>query len=241
MNAQQHQQPYLKPMRTFCLSFFLGATLVLATPVAHAQTEPDTVRTKQQLPTGRPREEPTLPERQQPPDVRQAPAERTPLPPAGQTQPDVPAAFRKKLYVGGNFGLSLSGRFLLLDISPIVGYKITKKFSLGPGAVYQLAYSRAFSYSNYGAKVFTRFLFLPAFFAHAEQEVLSVPILALTPTNQYVIDHRVNVYSTFVGGGYRQRIGNRLALDTMLLFNLTSTDLSPYSNPVLRFGFYYEL
>ena len=46
----------------------------------------------------------------------------------------------------------------------------------------------------------------------------------------------VEVNSFFVGGGFRQPVGNRVSLDLLVLFNLNDTFNSPYTNPIFRFG-----
>ena len=51
------------------------------------------------------------------------------------------------------------------------------------------------------------------------------------PGNQVI---RIN--SVFVGGGYRQPIGNRVAMEFLLLYNINDSYNSPYSNPIFRHG-----
>jgi hypothetical protein len=46
----------------------------------------------------------------------------------------------------------------------------------------------------------------------------------------------VEFNSIFVGGGYRQPIGNRVSMDLLILFNLNDSYNSPYSNPIFRLG-----
>jgi len=40
-----------------------------------------------------------------------------------------------------------------------------------------------------------------------------------------------------VGGGYRQRLGERSSVTITALWNLNQTANTPYSNPVIRLGF----
>jgi hypothetical protein len=47
---------------------------------------------------------------------------------------------------------------------------------------------------------------------------------------------KVEINSLFVGGGYRQPISNRVAMDLLILFNLNDSYNSPYSNPIFRLG-----
>jgi hypothetical protein len=229
-------------MRAFA-TILISVVLATAGFSAQAQTEPDTIRVKEQLPTGLPGEGLPQENRRVPPP---SPARTPTYPPPATPKPPAPTretrTLKDNLYLGGNMGLNLFGRVFFVDVSPIVGYKITDKFSVGPGVVYQYISGRNVSYSNYGVKGFARFLFVPSIFAHAEHEVLNVPEhFNSSATGRLTVERRRNVSSTFVGGGYRQQVSSKFALDTMILFNLQNNDLTPYSNPVLRLGFYYDL
>jgi hypothetical protein len=220
---------------------FLFAILALS---AQAQIQPsDSIRVKEQLPSGLPGEGQPLPDRRvPPPPVRSAPPGPVVRRPAPVSQPQGTGTLREKLYLAGNMGLNLFGRVFFVEASPMVGYKITDKFSVGPGISYQYISTRNYSYSNYGVKGFARFLFIPSIFAHVEHEVLNVPYNLIPGTNgRLQVDKRVNVNSTFVGAGYRQQFSARAASDIMILFNLQQNELTPYSNPVLRVGFYFDL
>jgi hypothetical protein len=46
----------------------------------------------------------------------------------------------------------------------------------------------------------------------------------------------IELNSIFVGGGYRQPVSNRVAIDLLILFNLNDSYNSPYSNPIFRLG-----
>jgi hypothetical protein len=39
-----------------------------------------------------------------------------------------------------------------------------------------------------------------------------------------------------VGGGYRQNLGEHVALQVAILYNLNQTRLSPYNNPFFSIG-----
>lgn len=230
-------------MRAFT-KVLLSVLLLTASYSVQAQTTPaDTIRVKEQLPTGLPGEDQQRENRRVPPP---SPTRSTPpaSPPPAVRKP-VPSAeeqtIKDKLYLGGNAGLNFFGRTFFVDVSPIVGFKITEKFSVGPGVVYQYVSSRNLSYSNYGLKGFARFLFVPSLFAHVEHEILNVPVLGYSPTGKLAVERRLHVSSTFVGAGYRQHVSERFALDTIVLFNLQPNELTPYSNPVLRIGFYFDL
>ena len=68
-------------------------------------------------------------------------------------------------------------------------------------------------------------------FAHAEVEVLNMEVPEIY---RYV---RKNVTSVFLGGGYRQMLGERASVNILFLYNVNESRYSPYRNPVLRIGF----
>jgi hypothetical protein len=76
-----------------------------------------------------------------------------------------------------------------------------------------------------------RYFFTDYLFAHAEYEILNLEAYDFYPTR------RVNVESLLVGGGYFQRIdGSNSGIFVMLLYNLTESLYTPYSNPIVRIG-----
>jgi len=146
--------------------------------------------------------------------------------------------FWDKVYFGGNFSLQF-GNQTLIDVNPLVGYRLTEKFSVGFSATYiyyhvkDAYYNIDYSTDIYGGSIFTRYYFLENIFAHVEGEVLNleVPNYFL---NRY---ERENIFGFYVGGGYRQPLGERSSLNILLLYNLNEDLNSPYQNPIIRIGF----
>lgn len=150
---------------------------------------------------------------------------------------------KERLFFGGNLGLQF-GSATYIDVSPLLGYKITEKFSAGIGATYiyydikeSIYYGNGYETSIYGGRVFGRYLFMENLFAHAETEVLNmeVPEIITGSSNYKLV--RDNIVSVMAGGGYAQPIGERSALVMMLLWNFTENQYSPYENPIFRIGF----
>lgn len=236
-------------LRTFSLLAIVF--LFLSAEVAVAQTEPDTVRRKNELPTGpgqvptqeRPQQQP--PVRQQP-TVQQSPVQQAPL---AQERPSL----LDRLYTGGSFGLQF-GTFTNISLSPILGYMATEKFWFGGGLIYQYQSVRIFdiygrplgrsSRQNYGAKIFAQqeVLNLEQSFlngrllAHGEYEILNLQYQETNSAGQVEKFRRVAT-TPLIGLGYRQSIGARATADLYVLYNLSNNPYSPYSNPVFRFGF----
>ncbi|MGB3948679.1 MAG: hypothetical protein WBM13_11895 [Bacteroidia bacterium] len=141
--------------------------------------------------------------------------------------------FMDKLFWGGNFGLQF-GTASFVELSPLVGYKVTPKFSLGVGVTYQY-YSFKDRFYNFetnvfGGRVFSRYLFTDYLFAHAEYEYLNLEAF------DFATPRRVDVTSILAGGGYVQRIGPNAAITGLLLYNFTESYYTPYTNPIIRIG-----
>jgi hypothetical protein len=112
-----------------------------------------------------------------------------------------------------------------------------------------------FQSSVYGGGIYLRYYlsslfdnFLGNVFAHVEYEYLtySRPYTQCgPPPDGYIRDdtfwyrpgtQNIEINSIFVGGGYRQPVGSRVAMEFLLLYNINDTYNSPYSNPIFRLG-----
>ena len=147
-------------------------------------------------------------------------------------------SIRDKIYVGGSVGLQF-GTSTFLAFSPLVGYKITKKFSAGVGLTYQYYQYKDKYYSIktnvYGARIFGRYMITENLFGYGEYEYLNLEAFDFYPSR------RVDVGSLFGGGGYIQRFGPRSSLVAMILYNFTPSYYTPYQNPVIRVGMNFSL
>jgi hypothetical protein len=146
--------------------------------------------------------------------------------------------FKSKLFFGGGFGFQF-GSITLVEISPLIGYKITPKFSAGLSPTYKFYkykdYYTGNSYSAtnvWGGSVFTRYDLFQNVFAHAEYETLFYN----TKLNNGISE--MQQYNSFlIGGGYQQQIGGNSGMYILVLWNLNDTPESPYNNPIIRVGF----
>ncbi len=158
-----------------------------------------------------------------------------------------------RMYVGGNFGLQF-GTLTDIEVSPHLGYYIYPRWSAGFGITYEY-YNKKASYYNpfvikthmYGWNLFTTVDLIPdlgkifragsgvAILGHAEYERLSLERIYFeypyNNTGRFWMD------SFLVGGGIKQAIGKRSSIYIMVLWNINETINSPYSNPILKFGF----
>lgn len=142
-----------------------------------------------------------------------------------------------KIYFGGGMGLNLGTNVTNVNVSPQVGYKITDRFSMGLGAMYQyLAFKNSnISLSNYGGSVFARYAITQQIFATTEYEYLTIEFITAADQRE-----RMGFSSYFIGGGYVQPLGRNVSFLVIALYNVLydPTRISPYMSPlVMRAGF----
>lgn len=139
--------------------------------------------------------------------------------------------FSERIFTGGNLGFNIAQNYLFLDISPIIGYKITENLGAGVGLRYSLLknLSSKDSWSNYGGSVFARYKIISQLFLHTEFEVLQS-----YNYDPFSINYgdRALAYMWFAGGGYATT-GGGLNFSLMLLYDLIDHINSPYQNSYL--------
>jgi len=168
-----------------------------------------------------------------------------------KAQDDEEVTWRDRLFFGGNLSLSV-GSVTAIEVNPLVGYRLTPRWSAGlgfdyeyyksSGAYYGTYWVRPYSTHIYGGNIFTSFVFLKNFptegislFAHAEYETLSLERKYFQDINE---TGRFMLNSFFAGLGVRQRTGRRSSLNILFLWNFNETQYSPYyGNPVIKFNF----
>lgn len=160
-----------------------------------------------------------------------------------QGEPPAPESFGSRVFTGGTVGLQF-GDYTFIQIAPIVGYRVTEKFTPGISATY--IYSKfkdpygpyTYSSSIYGGSVFARYYFLENIFGHVELEILNLDVPNTTSYyNNFTGYHRQNIAGIFVGGGYRERLGARSSMNILLLYDINQDPFSPYENPIIKIGF----
>ena len=145
------------------------------------------------------------------------------------------ASLRDKIYFGGYLGLQF-GTYTLIDVSPLIGYKITPKFHAGLRFTYQYSkteyYNVSYESSSYGGSIFTRFYLFKGLYAQGEAEYLNLEYINVNGQTS-----RMWVDSYYIGGGYFQPFGKRGGMYFTVLWNLNESQYSPYENPIMRIGF----
>jgi hypothetical protein len=140
-----------------------------------------------------------------------------------------------RLFFGGDLGL-LFGTTTLIDISPIIGIKVTESVSVGGGPIFQYygfkTQSGNFSTTTYGGRGLGRYYFSDQFFAHVEYQQLSLE--SINQFNNTI--RRVSVPVGLIGGGYIQPIGGNTYINIQILFDVINDINAPYASPILRGG-----
>ena len=122
--------------------------------------------------------------------------------------------------VGLNFGSSFNTSQFNFSISPMVGYKITPEFSIGPRV--ELSYSHIrqgqgnnvdkYNFLDYGVGAFTRYKLFQQFFAHAEYQIESRKFV-----DNLGQSSRRSENNFFLGGGYSS--GGQVGYEISILWN----------------------
>ncbi len=138
--------------------------------------------------------------------------------------------WKDKFYVGGNVGAQF-GTFTFINLAPLVGFKITDRFSIGTQIQYQ--YFRDNSVASFESHVFgysgfARFFFTQNLFAHTEYQVLNG---RFDNSGQ-----RSNIPNLFIGGGYMYPISDNVSFGIVALYEVLRRTYSPYRNPTINVG-----
>lgn len=152
-----------------------------------------------------------------------------------QEKPKSP--FWERVFLGGNLGAQF-GNVTMVNVSPIVGYRITPKISAGVGVTYQYYSIKTYNYEThiYGGRIFARYQPLSFLFLHAEAEALNWNCPRNEPTG--FTTERLWSPGLLAGGGFTQPIGGGgSSIYIMGLYNFLYNSCSPYGSPfVLRIG-----
>ena len=171
-------------------------------------------------------------------------------------RPQSQLSFADRIFFGGNIALQI-GTYTDIEISPIVGYYITPRWSAGVGATYRYInlkywYMRAdgswqnFETNIWGGRLFTNYVLINnvnewiplgmnfRIFAHCEYEFLR---FEGTFFNNDGADY-VWQQSVLGGGGLRFPMGRRSSMNMSLLWYLYTKPRNTHdSGPIIRLGF----
>lgn len=145
------------------------------------------------------------------------------------------STLREKIFMGGDFGVQL-GTLTFLNISPQVGYNITNYWSAGVCSTFMYFRNSYLNYqtSAYGGGVFTELYPFDILVLHGETQMVNIQAF-----DTFYNPFRTWDLNLLGGGGYRQKIGTKGAINYLILWNFTQSEYSVYSNPVFRISFYF--
>lgn len=146
--------------------------------------------------------------------------------------------FWEHLVIGGNFNI-VSTSPVSIDLSPLLGYKFTTRFSLGVGMNYRHTFRDSIKHNWYVSPVNTSFKgfanygVFKGFFTYGEWERSRLS----GKLNDHAKREWRNNY--FVGIGKKILVHPKLYLNTTLLYNLNNEDKNPIHPRrfQIRFGF----
>ena len=161
-----------------------------------------------------------------------------PPPPANQK-----SDWRKRIYVGGYFGLSFSNVYSNVEISPIVGYRITDNFSMGVGVIYRYYSYEYFnlaqgntqkaSFSNWGGRINANYRLFDLIALGAEYQYITNDWLEGYDDLGNPVWDKKGVNILFVGGGLSKRVGGNAIMYVMAYYDILQEQYSPYSDNII--------
>jgi len=158
--------------------------------------------------------------------------------PQYSTPPQSKKSFKERLYFGGYIGLQF-GTFTSIDISPLIGYRITPDFNVGIGVLYNYTswdYGPPVGqhgYSSWGGRLTSNYTLFNFIVLGVEYQYRMVETVYNVADNSFETQG-INVL--FLGGGIRQKVGGNTYMFLMAYYDVLQEQYSPYDNVVLRIG-----
>lgn len=163
--------------------------------------------------------------------------------------------FADRLFAGGSFGLNFGSRITQIDLLPLGGIWILPQWNVGVSGRYSFRNERfnlEQGTSNpqknhiWGVSGFTQVLPIPDLSEAFNVNIHGGLVIQCEYECLYVNKRLVNLNDVegktwtnicFVGVGWRQRVGDRSAVNLIVLWDVSKDAYSPYiDNPVLRFS-----
>lgn len=150
---------------------------------------------------------------------------------------DEKSNFTDRIYFGGGMGLSGGTWGTSISLSPIVGYMVSSRLSVGVGATYQFYKYKDnfFDYTDnrYGGSLFARMNLVRQVFAYGEYSFLNYSVNGDT-------NNRRTAYRLPLGLGFSQSIGPRSSFNVIAAYDMLYELNGPYGSPWV-ISFYFAL
>lgn len=162
-----------------------------------------------------------------------------------------------RIIFGGGFGLGF-GNVTNVNVAPVVGYRITDRFSAGVGMGYQYVrvkdgfpglfdennnlVNKPKTFNAYAPNVWTRYVLWNNVFAHLEYEHNIITM------KRYYNDYskgtgilsetlKIDAPALLIGGGIRQPVSDRVSILFQAMYDVLQDQNSPYYKTIaFRFG-----
>ncbi|MEO1099409.1 MAG: hypothetical protein AAFX57_16890 [Bacteroidota bacterium] len=146
--------------------------------------------------------------------------------------------FKERLVIGGNFNINNIDP-LSLDLSPQLGYRFNKRFTVGVGGTYRqtfsdsLATSPAIPADTYGFRGFSSYDVFKNFFAYGEYEQMAKEVTQADRKKTEWVD------GLLIGLGREISVHPKLNMNVMVLYNFINEQENPIYGRrwVVRVGF----
>jgi len=161
---------------------------------------------------------------------------------------------KDRIFFGGNIGLAF-GTITDIEISPQVGYYITKRWAAGVGLTYEYYRRNDFIKINthiYGGSVFTRYYLFPDLSIYfpvnsglslfAQSEYVGLSLEEKYFKTSLLFENREGKFLSnnyLIGGGLMKKLGRKGGIYFTVLYLMNETEESPYRNPVIKIGMYF--
>ena len=144
--------------------------------------------------------------------------------------------WKDRVFFGGNVGGGITNNKLAINLAPLVGLRITDRYSAGVQANYTYARINIPGYTlndhMIGGSIFNRYFVWRDLFLHGEAEMLNA---------NWTGNARSNIYNLMAGGGYLFRFGPSGGFGVMVLYNFIENTYGVRQNPVINMGFTFGL
>ncbi len=148
------------------------------------------------------------------------------------------AEITKKLYYGAIVQFNSTRRGTLLELSPLIGYNITDKFSAG--LMFTCIYFKPVNFYGigiFGVTPFLKFEFSRDFYAIGELCNINYP----SEFSVIGVEKRVWETNPMLGLGYSVSLSEKFAFNTALMYNLNHLKSKIYGSFVMRVGFTFRI
>jgi hypothetical protein len=141
---------------------------------------------------------------------------------------------RERTVVGGSLGLGLSSSngsgMFFGAITPLVGYRITERFSAGVGFNFTYYKTRLYQEQYYAGIAWARLGLFNGIFACAEINQVNAPVYSFNGSS------RETFPLLLAGAGISQGIGHGLGTYFQIMYDFTEEERSPYGPLIIRGG-----